>query len=338
MRPAAPSPIEPTDAAWRRYVLRLIAVFVATLAVVFVFIVAIDPYDSGRFPSIGLVGISDETQRTANVSLGRSRNFDAAIFGNSHGQLIDPARLTQQTGRSFVQLAIPGADAPEQLAMVHWFIRHHARIGALVVAADARWCVPDPRPWNWFPFWLYGDSDARYLINLLSTRAGGAAVRRIKYALRLVKPSDPRGYDDYERGIGPGYTFDFPTPPPPPAFDTSRVDPAAYSFPAIDRLAAELAAAPADTPVVILFPPEYYSRLPRDAAAASQIAACKARLARIASGAPRRGFLDYFLDSALTRDSGNFDDLDHYRARVARRLEADIAGILNGTSAQGSRR
>jgi hypothetical protein len=322
------------DAAWRGYVLRLVAVFCATLAVVFAFIVVVDPYDSGRFPSVGLVGISDVSQRTANVSLGRSQRFNAAIFGNSHGQLLDPARLTQQTGLSFVQLAIPGADAPEQLAMVHWFIRHHAKIGALVLATDARWCVPDPRPWNWFPFWLYGDSDFAYLVNLLSTRAGGAAIRRIENALHLVKPSDPRGYDDYERGIGSGYKFDFPTPPPPPAFDTSAVGPSAYSFPAIDRLAAELATAPADTPIVILFPPEYYSRLPRDAAAAAQIAACKARLARLAGGAPRRDFLDYFIDSPIARDGGNFDDLEHYRAHVARQLEADIARVLNGASAQ----
>lgn len=327
------SPIESSEAAWRRYVLRLVAVFVATLAVVFVFIVAVDPYDSGRFPSIGLVGISDATQRTANVSLGRSQSFNAAIFGNSHGQLLDPARLTQQTGLSFVQLAIPGADAPEQLAMAHWFIRHHAKVGALVFATDSRWCVPDPHPWNWFPFWLYGDSDFEYLVNLLSTRAGGAAIRRIKSALHLVKPSDPRGYDDYERGIGPGYKFDFPTPPPPPAFDISAVDPAAYRFPAIDRLTVELATAPVAMPVVILFPPEHYSQLPRDAATAAQLAACKARLARLASGAARRGFLDYFVDSPLARDGGNFDDLEHYRAPVARQLEADIARILTGEPA-----
>jgi len=329
-----PSSIESSEAVWRGYALRLVAVFLATLAVVFAFIVAVDPYDSGRFPSIGLVGISDTSQRTANVSLGRSQHFNAAIFGNSHGQLLDPARLTEQTGLSFVQLAIPGADAPEQLAVAHWFIRHHAKIGALVLATDGRWCVPDPRPWNWFPFWLYGDSDFAYLVNLLSTRAGGAAIRRIESTLHLVKPSDPRGYDDYERGIPPGYKFDYPTPPPPPAFDTSAVDPAAYRFPAIDQLAAELAAAPADTPVVILFPPEYYSRLPREAETAAQIAACKARLARIASGAPRRGFLDYFVDSPIARDGGNFDDLEHYRAGVARRLEADIAHILNGAAAQ----
>jgi hypothetical protein len=315
---------------WRRYVVRFVAVFVATLVVAFAFIILIDPYDSGRFPSIGIEGISDTTQRTANVSLGRSRKFDAAVFGNSHGQLLDPARLTQQTGSSFVQLSVPGADAPEQLAMLHWFIRHHAHVAALVLATDERWCVENPQPWHWFPFWLYGDSNFEYLINSLSSRSGSAAFRRIKFALGFLKPSDSRGYDDYERGIPPSYRFDFPTPPPPSAFDTSRVDLGGRKFPAIDRLAVELAAAPPGTPVVLVFPPQYYSTLPRDAGAAAVVAACKARLARLVAGAPRSGFLDYFIDSPMTRDGGNFDDLEHYRASVAREIEAAIARVVKG--------
>jgi hypothetical protein len=329
-RGAPPTP-DPADAAWHRYAVRLVVVFVAALVVAFAFIILIDPYDSGRFPGIGLVGISDATQRTANVSLGRSQKF-AAVFGNSHGQLLDPGRLTQQTGMSFVQLSTPGADAPEQLALLHWFIRHHAHIGALVLATDERWCVDDPQPWHWFPFWLYGDSNFEYLVNSLSSRSGGAAFRRIKFALGLLRPSDPRGYDDYERGIPPGYRFDFPTPPPPPAFDTLQVDLGGRRFPAIDRLAVELAAAPRGTPVVLMFPPQYYSTLPRDAGTAAVVAACKARLARLVAGAPRSGFLDYFVDSPMTRNGDNFDDLEHYRASFARRIEAAIAGVIGGAS------
>jgi len=321
------------DAAWRGFVVRFVAVFFAALAVVLAFIVLVDPYDSGRFPSIGLVGISDTTQRTADVSLGRSDRFTAAVIGNSHGQLIDPERLTQLTGLSFVQLAIPGVDAPEQLAILHWFIRHHARVGALVLATDARWCSDNPQPWKWFPFWLYGDSDFQYLVNSLNSRSAGAGIRRIKNALGLLHPSDPRGYDDYERGIGPDYKFDFPTPPSPPAFDLSTVDLGERKFPAIDQLAAELAAVPADTAIVILFPPQYYSTLPRDAQTAAVLAACKARLARLATGAPHRGFLDFLVYSDLTRERGNFDELEHYRARVARQLESAIAGVIKGQPA-----
>jgi hypothetical protein len=330
--PAGPD--RSAEGAWRGFVMHWLAALVAFLAATLVFIVLIDPYDSGRFLSIGIAGIADQTQRTENVSLGRSAKFNAAIFSDSHGQLLDPERLTRETGLSFVQLSIPGANPPEQLAMMHWFIRHHAHIGALVLAADTRWCDADPKPWHWFPFWLYGDSNLDYLLNSLNSRSAGAAVRRIKHAFGLVHPSDPRGYDDYERGLPPGYKFAFPTPapPPPPVFHFSPADLGSRPFPAVDRLAAELASVPADTRIVILFPPQYYSTLPRDAGGAALVAACKARFAQLVAGTPRRGFLDYFVDSPVARDGDNFDDLEHYRAPVARELEAAIAGVLNGTS------
>ena len=322
------------DGTWRGFVLRFVAVFVASLVVALAFVVLIDPYDSGRFPGMGISGISDTNQRTANVSLGRSDKFNAAIFGNSHGQLLDPDRLTRATGLSFVQLTIPGAFAPEQLAMMRWFIRHHAHIGALVLAADQRWCREDPQPWRWFPFWLYGDSDLQYLANSLNSRSAGAAVRRIKHAMGLLQPSHPRGYDDYEARRPPDYKFDFP-PPPPPAPAPPGFDLHARAFPAIDRLAAEL---PADTPFVVVFPPVYIADLPSDARSIAVLKECKARLARIAAERPRGGFLDYLVDSPTTRDQASFQDIDHYRAPIARRIEAEIAGWLNGRAADSSDR
>ena len=327
---AAPKQID--DDAWRRFVLRFLAAFVGFLAATLVFVILIDPYDSGRFPDIGITGVSDTNQRTANVGLGRSDKFDAAIFGNSHGQLLDPERLSQATGLSFVQLTIPGAFAPEQLAVLHWFVRHHPRIGALVLAADERWCSEDPRPWKWFPFWLYGDSDLQYLANLLNTRSAGAAVRRIEHALGLLQPSDPRGYEDYERRLPAGYTYDFANPPAPER-DLVPRRPGPLSFPAIDRLAAEIAATPA-APLVVVFPPVYVAALPGDAESLAVIDECKARLARLAAGTPRGGFLDFLVDSPIARDQASFQDIDHYRAPVARRIEAEIARVLNGQAAE----
>src|SRR5689334_2395430 len=103
---AQPARIE--EAAWRRFVLRFVVVFAATLAAVLCFVILVDPYDSGRFPSVGITGTADVSQRTLNVGLGRSQKFNAAIFGNSHGQLLDPERLSRATGLSFVQLTVPG--------------------------------------------------------------------------------------------------------------------------------------------------------------------------------------------------------------------------------------
>lgn len=321
------------EAAWRRFVVRVIAVFVVVLAATFAFVILIDPYDSGRFPSIGISGVSDVSQRTLNVSLGRSEKFDAAIFGNSHGQLLDPERLSQSTGLSFVQLTIPGTFAPEQLAMMHWFIRHHPRIGALVLVADRLWCSEHPESWNWFPFWLYGDSDVEYIVHSLNARSAGAAWRRIKYAMGLLEPSRPRGYDDYEKGRPADYRFDFPKRVPSVRRLTAVIDLSARAFPAIDRLAAELAAAPAGTPLVVVFPPVYYAALPNAPQRIAELRECKARLERLAARTPHGGLLDYLVDSPLTRDQASFQDLDHHRAPVARRIEQEITGVLKGLTA-----
>jgi hypothetical protein len=321
------------DAAWRRFVVRFVAVFIAVLAATLAFVMLIDPYDSGRFPSIGISGVSDVSQRTLNVSLGRSEKFDAAIFGNSHGQLLDPERLSQSTGLSFVQLTIPGAFAPEQLAMMHFFIRHHPRIGALVLVVDRLWCSEHPEPWNWFPFWLYGDSDLVYLVHSLNARSAGAAFRRIRHAMGQLAPSFPRGYDDYEKGRPADYRFDFPKRIPSVGRLTTVVDLSARAFPAIDRLAAELAAAPAGTPLVVVFPPVYYATLPNVPQRIAEVRECKARLERLAARTPHGGLLDYFVDSPLTRDQASFQDLEHHRAPVARRIEQTITDMLKGASA-----
>jgi len=326
-----PTRPDPSGEAWRGFTTRFLAVFVAVLGATLAFVILVDPYDSGRFPNLGIVGISDTNQRTENVSLGRSDKFNAAIFSDSHGQLLDPDLLTQATGLSFVQLSIPGAHAPEQLAMMRWFIRHHARIGAIVLAADERWCGEDPQPWRWFPFWLYGDSDWDYLVNSLNSRSVGAAFQRVKHALGMLQPSHPRGYDDYEARRPADYKFDFP-PPPATMAAASKIDLSGRPFPAIDRLAAALKTAPG-TPLVVVFPPVYVANLPNDAQSLAVLDECKARFARLANATPRGGFLDYLVDSPLARDQASFQDIDHYRAPVSRRIEQAIAGVLNGQGA-----
>ena len=57
--------------------------------------VVIDPYDTGRFPTFIEPGVFDGGSRTANASRGRDPRFNAAVFGNSRGQLLDPAKLSR---------------------------------------------------------------------------------------------------------------------------------------------------------------------------------------------------------------------------------------------------
>jgi hypothetical protein len=342
---------------WRRFALLFLGVFVTVVGIAYAFIILVDPYDTGRFVSFGLrspydgttsgladvtggipasgaasseasFGDTDTSQRTSNVALGRLPRFNAAIFGNSHGQLLSPQRLSRATGLAFVQLTVPGSNVREQLAMMHWFIAHHTDIGAMVLALDERWCVTDPAlPLRTpFPFWLYSDSNLVYLASAMSTRSLRDSIRRVAAAFGSRPTVDPAGYADYEMGK----TWSFKPGSPATADDFPVGDGrSSRDFPGLIRLDAALGEIPATTPVVIVMPPQFYTRLPPAGTAAAQFRdACKDRMAQRARRGAGSAFIDFLVDSEIARAPENFMDDEHYRANIARIIEADIAGAL----------
>jgi hypothetical protein len=299
-------------------------VLVAAGGVVLLYLVLIDPYDSGRYVPSLITGVVDESPRTANASHGRDQNFDSAIIGNSSGQALRPATLSLLSGLRFVQLTVPGSGPREQFALLRWFARHHTRIGALVFVTDSTWCTGEIPLTHPFPFWLYSDSHIEYLSHLFSSRALGRSIRRIRLALGTRMRSAPDGYSDYE-AVGPGEFR-----PDAQAPDELALAPegAKQEFPWVDRLRTFIAAA-GDTPVVIVMPPLMASNLPRPGTrGAARLAACKAALAQLVAGRARSNFLDFRVDDAATRDPNNFMDSMHYRASIARRIEQSIADSL----------
>jgi hypothetical protein len=322
------------DAAWRRFVRTFLLVFGGGLALLYVLIIAIDPYDSGRFPTFMPVGVSDENQQTANASNGRNPIFNAAVFGNSHGMLLSPARLDKLTDLTFVQMTSPGSGPREQMLLMRWFMRHHQHIGAFVLTADQTWCTRDPAiPMLYqFPPWLYGDNSFDYLAHLLNTRAVTTAYRRVLLALGAIRPTDPDGYRDYEAGR----TWNFrPEIAPGGTLAPILADAADRAFPALLALDKVLADLPAETPVIVVMPPQFYTLLPAPGSRnAAELATCKAALASRVRARSHGGFLDYLTDTPTAHNPENFMDAEHYRANVARAIEGDIAAVLAGDSPQ----
>ncbi|MFZ0065745.1 MAG: hypothetical protein WAK90_06215 [Pseudolabrys sp.] len=309
---------------WGRWLATFVCMSALGACVIFALVILVDPYDSGRFGFIGIKGIRDESPRTANASRGRDPQFSAAVFGNSTGQLLKPAELSQATAVTFVQLTVPGTGPREQLVLLRWFVRHHARTDALVIVTDPVWCTDDPTLpiLSPFPFWLYSDSPIEYLGRLFSSRALGRLVRRVQLGLGLRTPSARDGYWNYEL-LGHGEFR--------PALLNEPADIAAVDetqFPAIEQLAGFIANV-ANVPVVLVMPPMLASNLPRPGTReAARLAACKVALARLVAGRPHSNFLDFRVDDPLTRDQKNFLDPIHYRAPVARRMEQRIAESL----------
>jgi hypothetical protein len=328
----AAATIKPLEHAWRRCAIAFLAMFFGGLGSIYAFVLLVDPYDTGRFPTLlrpGVFagkGLFETGQRTGNASRGREPRFNAAIFGNSRAQLLDPAKLSEATGLSFVQLTTPGSGPKEQMTIMRYFLRHHSGAEAMVLGVDDRWCDHDPSvPVNFpFPFWLYR-GDPEYFAHLLNTRAFNDAQTRIKLAMGLVPPADPRGYVDYETG----HVWNFHPPITPDIGTAAPAMPANTYFPALEAFDVFLSELPPQTKFVIMMPPVYHTMLPRPGThAAADLHACKAELARRLG---RRGsaFLDYLVDGPTSRDPENFMDPGHYRLNIARLIEVRIASALD---------
>jgi hypothetical protein len=314
------------DRMWRRFAILFLALFGGGIALVYATLLVIDPYDTGRFPTFMRPGVVDSGQRTSNASHGRDPRFNAAVIGNSRGQMLDPAKLSELTGLSFVQLTTPASGPREQMTMLRYFMAHHRNIDALVLNVDERWCTHDPAlpiilP---FPFWLYR-GDLEYLANLLSTRAITFSARRINMELGLVEPDDARGYQDYETGHVRNF---HPRVKPPP--DKPVVAPLDTPFPGFDLLDSVLAELSPQTRVVFEMSPVYREWLDElGPQMVADLPRCKAEFARRAAGRPHTTFLDYLVEGPISHDAESFMDTQHFRLSVARVIEAKIAEVLN---------
>ena len=315
---------------WQRYVKAFLLTFGVGAAAAYAFIVLMDPYNSGRFGPQWIKGAVDADPRNGGVSRGRDGRFNSVVIGNSHAQEIDPSRLDEGTGLKFVQLSVPGAWAHEQLTMLRWFIRHHDRIGAVVLVGDSVWCTQDPALPNGypFPFWLYSDSDVDYARSVLRMAALDRSWRRLLLAAGLRKESDPVGYLDYERERP--WTFGEHARPIPDGFAPGgEPQPPQRSFPAIDQLKHLVAELPAGARFVVIVPPVYAGDLPRAGSPGAQLMSeCKGALQALAG--PGR-FLDFAVDGPLMRDPANFMDETHYRGTLARPMERAIVAVLSSS-------
>lgn len=329
----APSPLSPSD-PWLRFARITVAGAAALLLGYLTLAFAIDPYDSGRSTLFSVGAVRPQGPRTALAMRGRDPAFTAAIVGNSHIQLIEPAKLSAATGLPFVNLSVPATGPGEQLLVLDWFLHHHPTPSALVIAADEYWCTDDPALPNAkpFPFWLLANRTSDYLRGLLRFSVAQEVAGRIGWLMRRHRKTAPAdGWWDYEPDyLRLGYVDDprlvaERETKPPAAPDPHRGGP----FPAANAFARALRSVPPTTPVVLLFPPIYAAGLPapgspREAAEH----ACKAAIAEALSGHRPHAVLDWRRPRPELADPALFFDQTHYRHPLAAQVLRDIADAL----------
>jgi hypothetical protein len=314
---------------WRRWLISLATVSFGGTAVVYLAVVLLDPFATGRITPFAHFNVTTDVRIFAHAGRVRNPEFDSAIIGNSRGFAIEPARLSEGTKRRFVHLALDAAFPGDQLKMLALFATHRTGAAPLLlqVVDYESWCNTARGKTSYqMPWWLYEGSNFDYLRRIMTADSLLAASRRAKIAAGFA--GDFRRRDGYElwlpknteqlrRALGREVQ---PTGAPP----------ADAPLPELDDLAQSLRQLEPDSSVVLFMPPVFAAALPvAGSPAEARVNACKQRLALIASQRPNTAFVDARRDSPPVRDAMNFIDATHYLDAVAIPAEAELISAIN---------
>jgi hypothetical protein len=316
----------PTEAAaWRRWLALFLAFTVAGLVLLYVFIVLIDPYATGRFALTDRLDRVSENQFFAKAGIIRDPQFDAAIIGASTAASIDPAPVSAETGRNFAQLSFYGTYSRTHQLISRVFEKHHsARQTLQIIVLEWDTCMPqfleDGRS---FPHWLYESSNGEYLRLVFNVDAAKTAWRRLLLWLGLASQSLPAN----------GFATIFPEMTSEEAArrvlatkpDTTPI-PADAPFATMDALTVHLNALDTETLVLLTYLPVFINAFPpAGSIAQTRDMACRQRIDALARSRPKTAFLDLRHDGEMARDVASYVDAIHFRGRVARMVEAELA-------------
>jgi hypothetical protein len=323
---------------WRQSNRLFLATFAGTLAVVYTFILLIDPY--GVMPYSPLFGrpIVGSTMRQIYPQILRNGRYDSIVVGTSTARLLDPAALGVLGGH-FANLGMPGATAREQAQIIDLFLRRVATPRALLVGLDHEWCgrnrasIEREKP---FPSWAFDDNPWNDLLYLLNTPTLEAANNALGGVLgRTFAQIRDDGFEDFmppESTYDPARARDHlyrPQPAVLPPLRMSEAERDAMMSEALQLLDDSLAAVPVATRKILVFLPPHVNALPAPGSlGAIREDECKRRVAAIAR---RHGamLVDWRIVSPLTTEDSHFWDPLHYRLPVAYGLIDDLGHAIN---------
>lgn len=276
-------------------------------------------------------GAGDGPAWRLNVSRAADPAFNAAVIGNSRAQMLEPAVLDAGTGLRFVNLSIPGLTPVEKRLLALTFLRAHPEPRALVLGLDEWWCRPRQQGSAQFPAWLYADNAWDYAAGLMRMQTLEMLSRRIDYLMGRVAPMRADGYDDYTSHYAALTGAERVQQRMRTAARPQASDNPDHAFPAVAILQQTLQAVPAETPVVLMWPPRHVSAQPAPGSAAERsYAACRAALDGAATSRPRVAVVDWGGDNSINREPRHFHDETHYVKAVADQLGGAVASAVAG--------
>jgi hypothetical protein len=312
----------------RRFCIYFLVSVVCLLAIALGGLAFLDPFDTGRLTLLDQPGALGQSAHTANASIARDQNYDSAIFGNSHIELLDWRALSEAAGLKFAMLAARATAAKQQFAFMDYFTRRHSVPRAIVIGLDVTWCFESMIEVRAFPYWLYDPSSLVYLRGLFRYASLERLPGRIGRLVGWIEPVPLKAVDESEYLTGPLGK---------PEQHVRMAATSRYSVPynktgvfaPVTPLKEFLARLPAETVVILVWTPVFINNQPQAGSpAAAMVEACHRSYVALAAARPRTAVIDWETDRPENREIANFWDPTHYRASLARSVERDIAVSL----------
>jgi hypothetical protein len=330
--------------SWRASNRTFLATFLWVLAAIYIFILLVDPYGVVPFsPPFERPLMTNQRQMYPQIL--RTGRYDSVVVGTSTVRALDPVALNRALGGHFASLAMPSATAWEQVQIIDYFRRTVAAPKAVLIGIDHEWCYRGANAFireydavhdKEFPSWAYEGNRWSSVLYLLNIPTIDAAARTVS-GLLGGGPEKVRadGYENTtaEAHYDPAIAHDKIWRPEESRFapwgHLAEIGREAMDLAALRWLDAALAALPAETRKILVFPPVHAHTLPDPGSPRAALEAeCKRRVAAVAR---RRGAVavDWRVPSRLAAEDAHFYDPVHYRPAVTGRLIDDLAHIVN---------
>ncbi len=325
---------------WRRFFRLAAGTSALAVAIVYAFVVLVDPFDA-----LPLSLPADRVQVASNArfafpSMARSTKFDSALFGTSTSRLIRPAALDPLFGTRLVNLSMNDATIYEQARIMDVFRRAHPAPKLVLVGLDVRWCVTGDsyqmltdRP---FPEWMYQDNPWRGYAEMLNQYAVQSAGQLFGILIGIKDPV--YGRDGYTRFVPPDSAYDRTKvagrlhgtgPSVPPGLRDGP--PSDWRYPALEVLREQMAALPDETRKLLFFVPYHKTLFPPPGSPGAAIwDECKQRTAALARARPHTVAVDFMIPSPITGNDDHYWDPLHYTVAIADRLAQGLAAAARG--------
>lgn len=326
--------------AWRHFFRLAAGTACVAVAVVYAFIVLVDPFDTLPLsPPLDRAPVASNA-RFAFPALARSDRFDSALFGTSTSRLLRPAVMDPLFGARIANLSMNDATVHEQLRLMRVFLRAHPAPRVVMLGMDVRWCVTGddyqrytPRP---MPEWMYDGAlwtGYARMLNLYAIETAGQL-----FGIMTGMKAETYGRDGYTRFVPSDDAYDREKvahalrqagPLIPPGARSGP--PGGWHYPALDDLRGVLAGVPGSTRVVLFFVPYHrVLQIPPGQPGADVWAECKRRTAALAQGRSDAVVVDFMRPSPITTEADHYWDALHFTTGIADRMARGLAAAVRG--------